>query len=83
MGLVFLPTFGSFSWYINVAKCTSPMDPVGSVYFIPTKFGSLGGDQLVDIFSHGNLLHLKNGPVAKGMNFRLWKPALFFRCSPC
>jgi len=31
------------------------MDPVGSVYFIPTKFGSLGGDQLVDIFSHENL----------------------------
>ena len=26
------------------------MDPVGSAYFIPTKFGSLGGDQLVDIF---------------------------------
>ena len=33
MGLVHLTTFGAFLWYINVAKCTSPMDPMGSIYF--------------------------------------------------
>ena len=77
MRLVYVPAFGSFLWHINVGKCTNCMDPMGYIYihFIGRNSGHLVVISWVTFF-HMKILP-ENGALAKGMNFRLWKPSIF------